>query len=72
MSGDELRRMATARAYLSGLVIIDAPTEIVSLMKTWCIDLEKDLPAQKGGGWTQGMTISDSAKVELVDVGGKN
>ncbi len=72
MSGDELRKMATARAYLSGLLLIKAPPHIIDSMVAWCLELEKDLPAQKGGGWTQGMTVSDTAKVKLVDVREKN
>ncbi len=72
MAGDELRKMATARAYLSGLVMIEAPAHVVETVRQWCLELEKDLPAQKGGGWTQGMTVSDTAKVKLVDVREKN
>lgn len=72
MATEEHRKLATALAYLSRLVMIDAPPEVITPLKQWCKELEADLPEQKGGGWRQGMTISDTAKVKMVDVGGKN
>ena len=66
------KRMATATAYLAQLVMIDAPPEVINPLKNWCNKLKSELPEQQGGIFRQGMAVSDSATVEVVDVRRKN
>jgi hypothetical protein len=74
MSEDMKTKLAIAQVYLARLVMLDAPAPVISSVKDWCQQLEKDNPlfVGKQTGHEQGVSISDSATVELADVRRRN
>lgn len=69
---DEMRRkQALAQIYLSRLFQIDAPQEVLQPLKNWCIELEVKIEP-RSPMHREGLGISDSATINIVDVGGKN
>jgi hypothetical protein len=74
VEGDGKRKLALAQVYLARLVMLGAPNKVILGMKDWCIELEKAFPVTEGEspGFKQGIGITDSTVVEMVDIGGKN
>lgn len=69
---DKQRKLVSAQLILSRLVMLDAPVGAIRAIKEWCRDLQNEQGGEKRESFTQGIKVSDSCELSLINEGRKS